>query len=227
MRTRLQQSVAFSAQQLNAFVTDRDLVYRHMLENDELVQTRLLDLEALPEITRRVHRFVHTRIPLPSLLSSSYQSDLVHGIIQKLLVHNPESKEQKALALYLHRTEGPTLAHYLCKGWPNLSPSSSSHRAIRTPDEFYLREIKCLVSTTTSCTDLVLLSGRHPFLHRKDDAGPSIDRIGHLFARDFLTGRRHTKMLALIQGRFLRGLWALLRPHTVAAPTTQTCCVLI
>ena len=37
MRARLQQSVAFSAQQLNAFVTDRDLVYRHMLENDELV----------------------------------------------------------------------------------------------------------------------------------------------------------------------------------------------
>ena len=71
MRARLQQSVAFSAQQLNAFVTDRDLVYRHMLENDELVQTRLLDLEVLPEITRRVHRFGHTRIPLPSLFSST------------------------------------------------------------------------------------------------------------------------------------------------------------
>lgn len=202
-----------SSQHLNRFVTDRDLVHTYMLENDDLVQSRLLEIEVIPEITRRVTQYVHTRIPIPPM-NANYESDLVHGVVQKLLFNAPDS-DNKRLAMYLHRNEGPTLARYLCNGWPKAP--HIPHRNKNNVDETYRREIKPFLNASTTCTDLVFLSQRF--------SPGIIERIGLLFARDFLTGRRQTKTLAIIRAGYLRGLLWVLQQSATHPPAA--CCVLI
>ena len=204
--------MSVSARQLNSFVIDRNLVHNHMHDNDDLVQSRLLDVEAIPEITRRVRQYVRMRIPIPPM-SANYERDLVHGVVQKLLFHAPTS-DDKRLALYLHRVEGPRLVRYLCSGWPRMPRIPVRNK--KNIDETYRREIKPFLNVSTTCTDLVVLSQQF--------SPGVIDRIGLLFARDFLTGRRQTKTLAIIRAGYLRGLFWVLQQekHTPSA----ACCVL-